>query len=98
MPLLEKSVSSPNGKISFPKTKPCLTSKSRLLLDEDKFRGVVSSFAGDVEDVVEGMLWQLGCARENPQIVGAATADERPLIIFVEGENVVVRVEEPEER
>lgn len=60
--------------------------------------GVVASVAGYLYDMLACGLVKMRAAREYPQILWRVAADKCPLVVVIQGEDVVVGIEYPEKR
>ena len=64
--------------------------------DEDEGGGVVSSALSPLHQVFQFVRRELRCTAYDPEMIALGTSDESRAVIFLDFQNVIIRVEDQE--
>ena len=64
--------------------------------DEDESGGVVPSSPRPLHQVVQFLGWEFRRAAHDPEMIALGTSDESRAVIFLDFQNVIIRVEDQE--
>ncbi len=62
--------------------------------DEDESGGVVPSALSPLHQVFQFVRWELRCTAHDPEMIALGTSDKGCAVIFLDFQDVVVRVED----